>query len=281
MVDSGVYWKIVERNYGVYSKEEQQQIKNATITIVGVGGDGGIASYILARIGVGRIRLIDFDTVELSNLNRQCFALYSTVGEKKVKVGRKILTDINPALEIEAIDAKLNYDNAKELLANAEIILQCVDNLASRVLIHRVTNELGTTTLTQSGQPPYREIVTTFLYGRPSYEKVFNLPTIGKELTDIDKMGRSMSFEKARNSAKNGAKTEWVEDYLHGKAGWAITPERGYLSGLLLAHEAIRLIIGKKPLAVAPKAIVVDLSNPRNLIQIRNPPKGNWDYREY
>src|SRR3989344_1032185 len=84
MNNDKLYWEITQRSLGVYSREEQEKIRKGKVAIVGVGCDGGMDAYILARMGVGNLRLIDFDTNELSNMNRQPMATYSTRGIPKV-----------------------------------------------------------------------------------------------------------------------------------------------------------------------------------------------------
>ena len=88
------YDEITQRNFGVYSKEDQKKLRSARITIVGVGCDGGMDAYILARMGIGHIKLIDFDVNETSNMNRQPMATYTTIGIPKVYAAKAIIKDL-------------------------------------------------------------------------------------------------------------------------------------------------------------------------------------------
>ena len=84
----------------LYGKEAQAKIESASVAICGVGAVGSFALEALARIGIGRFYLYDFDTVEPSNINRQILALTSTLGKKKVEVAADRIFDINPKAEV-------------------------------------------------------------------------------------------------------------------------------------------------------------------------------------
>src|SRR3989338_1655126 len=121
METKDLYWQIAGRSFGVYSRREQDKIRRAKIVIVGVGCDGGMDAYILARMGVGKLKLVDFDTNEMSNMNRQPAATFSTLGIPKVYAAKMILRDLNPTVDIEATDRKLTEENAEELLLGYDI----------------------------------------------------------------------------------------------------------------------------------------------------------------
>ena len=79
-----------------------ENLAQATVAVFGVGGVGGFAAEALARSGVGKLELIDHDTVSVSNMNRQIVALHSTVGKYKVDVMKDRILDINPEIEVVA-----------------------------------------------------------------------------------------------------------------------------------------------------------------------------------
>ena len=277
------YEDVVTRNFGVYSHEDQRKIQSARIAIVGVGCDGGMAAEILARIGVGNITLIDPDVNEISNLNRQPFAKISTLGEKKVLSGKRILKDINPFVKISTFDQKLVSNNGKKYVENHDILLQCVDDMLSRIVIHRIGYELGIPVVTMTGQPPFKAFVSTFMPGGIEFEEVFRFPSNGQELTGhIAELIRAMKIERAKNAVAAGASGGWFEAYQSKNAGWGITPERSYITATLQSHEALLCLTGKRLLAPAPNAILIDLLNVPNIVTISAPPDGkHWDYRKF
>jgi len=114
----------------------QQRLKAATVAIVGAGGLGAPASLYLAAAGVGRLVLIDPDVVALSNLQRQ--VLYSTEDEGRSKVDQaaRRLTALNPHVEVVASAVTLDAENAGELLAGADLVLDGTDDFATRFAVN-------------------------------------------------------------------------------------------------------------------------------------------------
>ncbi len=115
----------------------QLNLKNATVFVAGAGGLGSPASIYLAVAGVGKIRICDFDQIELSNLNRQILHQDRSVGEKKVASAAATLRGLNPDIEIEAIEQKIEADNVDDLVGDSAIIVDCMDNFPTRYLLNR------------------------------------------------------------------------------------------------------------------------------------------------
>lgn len=292
MTDEELYQQIAHRSFGVYTKEEQEKIRKARIAIVGVGCDGGMDAYILARIGIGELRLVDFDINEISNMNRQPMATFSTIEIPKVYAAKMILKDINPTVKVDAVNAKLTENNAAQLLQGYDVLLQGMDSMAGRIIFHRAAKELGTPTITMTGQLPFRCFVSTIMPDGPTYEELFGINfAVGKKFGEhpgLERAVEDLRYERAEYAAKRGSSPGWLEQFKAGKVGWGITPERAYLTSIHQCHEAISLITGRKPNAVAPKAYVSDLNGleefgyPESLAAILNPPNGrNWDYRMF
>ena len=107
---------------GVYSKT-----KRAKIGIAGAGGLGSNIAISLARLGIGNIKIVDFDVVEPSNLNRQQYYI-KDIGEFKVNALKRNLEEINPFINVQAIIKKLDKDNIAEIFAEEDIIIEAFDN---------------------------------------------------------------------------------------------------------------------------------------------------------
>jgi molybdopterin/thiamine biosynthesis adenylyltransferase len=283
------YEMIVQRNYGVMSRQQQDRVRNARVAIVGVGCDGGLAAAILVRMGIGHLTLVDFDTVEASNLNRQPLFGVSDIGRKKVIAASDVLRDYNPRVNIRYVDTRVTEDS-NDTLGGHDVVLQCVDNYLARVAVHRVGMALGIPVVSMTGQPPYRAHVSTFMARGPAYEEVFSLPSLGKPLTEkMRKELDRLKWDRARHADQHGATPGWASAFIHRRkgwggrpVGWGITPERAYITATVQAHEAVRLVTGRRVLAPAPKAIVIDLSHPPRLVTIESPADGkHWDYRKY
>lgn len=273
------YSEMVKRNIGVYSWEEQERLRKAKVVICGLGGVGGYEAILCARMGVGHVTCVDKDTFEISNINRQMLASTTVLGHPKADVAKKTLKEINPFMGVNVIYAAVDEDNVVELLKGNDIVMEAVDDMPTRVIIHRTARELGIPSIGMSGSPPTRGFVSTFLPTGVPYETALNLPGMGKKLTDMELRQQIADIKKKRawHSVELGAPAQWAQDYCDGKNGWIITPVRAHLLSLFSFHEAVQVLTGREPLARAPKGILIDLSsNPP--ITVSEPPAGGWDY---
>lgn len=118
------------RNLGWVSVEEQEMLRQKTISIAGLGGVGGAHLLTLTRLGVGRFRIADFDRFELVNFNRQAGALMSTLDEPKAQVLARMARDINPELEIEIFDRGVEARNLERFLVGADVYVDGLDFFA-------------------------------------------------------------------------------------------------------------------------------------------------------
>lgn len=125
-----------ERTIKLIGEDNLNKLKKANVLIVGLGGVGGICAEALVRSGIGKITIIDYDTIEESNLNRQIITNIKTVGQKKVKVALERLQNINPKLEIKALDIFLNEENINNL-AQYDFIIDACDTVTTKVLLIR------------------------------------------------------------------------------------------------------------------------------------------------
>jgi tRNA A37 threonylcarbamoyladenosine dehydratase len=94
------YEQLFERNYGVFSPEEQERIRKAKVVIIGTGGIGGVVATTLARSGVGHFVLYEHDVYQPSNMNRQITCFVDTLGDNKAESVRDSLLKINPEAEV-------------------------------------------------------------------------------------------------------------------------------------------------------------------------------------
>ncbi|QTH70568.1 HesA/MoeB/ThiF family protein [Pseudoalteromonas xiamenensis] len=115
----------------------QLQLKSAHVVVVGCGGLGSPALLYLAASGIGRLTLIDDDTVELSNLQRQILFKVSHLGQQKAKAAQKVLANLNNDIVLQAHVAKVSSDTIASCLSGADCVLDCSDNFSTRYLINR------------------------------------------------------------------------------------------------------------------------------------------------
>jgi adenylyltransferase/sulfurtransferase len=116
----------------------QEKLKAAKALIVGLGGLGCAAAPYLASAGVGQLTLLDFDTVSLSNLQRQILHRDSAIGQAKVDSARQQLSQINPHIRLDAINQQLDDAQLAELIGQQDVVLDCSDNVATREQLNRL-----------------------------------------------------------------------------------------------------------------------------------------------
>ncbi|MDK2892332.1 HesA/MoeB/ThiF family protein [Methanohalophilus sp.] len=133
--------KLYSRQIMMIGEEGQERLKKSRAVVAGCGGLGSPIINYLAVAGVGHIRIIDMDSVELSNLNRQILHWHYDMGKKKVCSAGEKLKDINPFITIETIGDRITDDNAKELLGDADVIIDALDNYDTRFLLNRIAVE--------------------------------------------------------------------------------------------------------------------------------------------
>ena len=115
----------------------QERLKNAKVFIAGAGGLGSQISIYLAAAGIGRIRLVDCDTVDASNLNRQVLHWEKDVGRKKVESACEKLKDLNPHISIEPVCDVITASNVSKLIEGFDAVVDAMDNLETRFLLNK------------------------------------------------------------------------------------------------------------------------------------------------
>jgi len=121
--------------------EGQEKIKGAKVLIAGVGGLGSPVAINLAAAGVGVIRLVDHDRVDLSNLNRQTLHWNKDIGRKKVDSALEKLRELNPDIKIEAIEKTIDESTVSQIVDDSDLIVDAMDNLATRYLLNKCAIE--------------------------------------------------------------------------------------------------------------------------------------------
>jgi len=121
--------------------EGQEKLKRSRVVIAGAGGLGSPIAIYLTAAGVGMIRLIDHDRVSLSNLNRQILHREEDIGKKKVQSAATKLRNLNPGVNIEAIDETITEANVSRLMDGCDAIVDAMDNLPTRYILNRCAIE--------------------------------------------------------------------------------------------------------------------------------------------
>ncbi len=116
--------------------EGQKKLKAARVLCIGTGGLGSPVSMYLAAAGVGTLGLVDFDVVDVTNLQRQIVHGQSNIGQRKVESAKQTLQEINPHIEIKTFDMRLTSENAFELFRDFDVVVDGTDNFATRYLVN-------------------------------------------------------------------------------------------------------------------------------------------------
>lgn len=121
---------LLKRNVKGISKK----LKKTRVCILGLGGLGSNVAILLARSGIGFLKLVDFDTIEASNLNRQQYRV-SHIGMKKTEAMKSIIREINPFVEVDILDIKVDRENIYSTVGDIEIVVEAIDRAETKAMI--------------------------------------------------------------------------------------------------------------------------------------------------
>ncbi len=162
----------------------QEKLKSARVFMAGIGGLGSVSAMYLAAAGIGHIKIIDKDRVDISNLNRQIIHWTDDIGKEKTKSGIEKLRRLNPNCNIEAINVELNDTNASEIIDGSSLIIDATDNLETRRILNRVSLDKSIPYI-YGGVDGFNGMVTTFIpYETPCFDCIFH-----KDLKKVGTVG--------------------------------------------------------------------------------------------
>lgn len=180
------YEQAFSRNIGWVTAQEQATLRTKCVAIAGGGGVGSEHALTMARLGIGKFRIADFDSYDVANFNRQAGAFMSTLGQPKCEVVARMIRDINPEAEVEVFPHGVNADNLRAFLSGVDFYLDSLDFFAfeARQLTFALCAEMGipATTAAPLGMGT---AWLTFLPGQMTFEQYFqwgDLPETEKAL---------------------------------------------------------------------------------------------------
>ena len=231
------YWEIASRQMSIVTRSEQERFKDAKITVIGCGGIGGETIEMLARMGIGELVLVDKDAFDLSNLNRQTMASIADLGLDKEAVAAEKVRLINPYVKVTTYNEHVDQSNIDKVIGDSDIVIDALDNVLTRVIVSRKAKEKGIPYTHGAIHGTLGQITVFLPNSDKTYEEMFNLPSLGKELDD-----------ETVAALKNV--TSGVPPVI------GPTPN---LIGCLEAMEAYKIITGVGKVTVAPKILTFDL----------------------
>lgn len=136
----------------IIGDEGIEKLRKSNVIIFGVGGVGSFAAEAIARAGVGNMTIVDFDDVDITNINRQLPALHSTVGKYKVEVMKERILDINPDINIKAIRDVYNKDTSGKILTeNYDYVVDAIDMVTSKIHLIETCKSKGLEIISSMG----------------------------------------------------------------------------------------------------------------------------------
>ena len=236
------------RNLGILTPAEQEKIFNSRIAIPGLGGVGGQHLITLARTGIGKFTLADFDTFEVKNFNRQYGARMSSLDRPKLDVMVEDALDINPFLDIRRFPQGVSPENIDEFLEGADLVADGMDffNIDIRRLIFNRAREKKIPVIT-AGPLGFSTALLVFMPDQGmGFDEYFN---ISDDLEQTEKLIRF--FVGLAPKATQAAYIDPASITMSGEQGPSAGAGCLICSGVLTA-EAVRILLGKKGIKPAP-----------------------------
>ena len=227
-----------QRTEILIGKDNLNKLKNQTIAIFGIGGVGSYVTEALARVGVGKLILIDNDNIDITNLNRQIHATHENIGKPKVEEMKKRVQLINPLAKVEAIQEFVTESNINEILnKNIDYIIDAIDTVKSKLEIIKLAKEKNIPIISSMGtanklEPTKLEVTDIYKTKICPLAKI-----IRKELRKLEiqnlKIVYSTEEPKPVDINSDGTKTLGSISFVPSTAG------------LIIAGEVVRDIINK------------------------------------
>ena len=182
-----------QRNHEAISREEQLILAKKRVLVAGCGGLGGYVIENLGRVGVGHLRLVDSDLFEESNLNRQLLSSHMNLGRPKVLAAKQRMQAVNPNIDVEDFQTRINSENAQQLMQGCELVVDCLDNIPSRKVLQAAC-EKADLPLIHGAVAGWRGQVCVVLPGEKLLDKLY--PSQEMERGEEAKQG-TLSFTAA------------------------------------------------------------------------------------
>lgn len=224
---------IYSRTETLIGMDKVAMLKNARVAVFGVGGVGSFAIEALARAGIGALAIVDSDSVNITNINRQLIALHSTIGRKKVDIMAERLLDINPDIIVHTFPINYNKETMVTIdLSKYDYIIDAIDTVTSKLILIEEAKRLRVPIICSMGS------------GNKLNPQLFQIVDIKN--TSVCPLARVMRLELKRRNIEN-VKVLYSKEIPIVKeripASISFVPS---VAGLLIAAEVVKDIIGEK-----------------------------------
>jgi molybdopterin/thiamine biosynthesis adenylyltransferase len=217
------------RNFASFSLDDQIRLLKSQAVVIGLGGLGGTVVEILARAGVGALTLVDGDTFEDHNLNRQLLSTQGVLGLSKAKAARERIRNINASVDVTLYELRITPENISHIIADCQVVVDCLDNIPTRMLLQKASGQAGIPMVSAAVAGTTAHVTTVF----PEDESLSLVYGPSDELkTD-----------------------KGVETTL------GCTPQAVFLTASIESAEALKVLQGKFEQVLRKKLLVIDLQD--------------------
>ena len=242
------------RNIGLLSVDQQRQLLESRVAVVGAGGVGGLHILTLARLGVGAFHIADPDIFEAVNVSRQFGASQKTTGRNKAEVLAEMVRDINPYAEVVVFSEGIDQDNADSFLDNCQVLVDGIDFFAfdiRRMLFHRARQKgLYTITCAPIG---FGSTLQVFSPDGMDFDGYFGTSDKFSHLKNLAAFAAGIAPNPYHITYMDMDKVD-----INKQKGPAVAPACT-LAASLLATEVVKIITGAQKVLAVPHYIQIDM----------------------
>ncbi len=229
-----------DRTMLLIGEEGIARLKDTFAVVCGVGAVGGYALEGLVRAGIGRIRVVDADVFNDSNLNRQILATVDTIGRKKAEVAAERARSINPDIDIETMCEFVSADSADRILSgDPDLVIDAIDTVEHKCALLRAVSERGIRTFSSMGAALHFETQSIHVATLKKTKVCPLAASVRSRLRDVDTSDITCVYSEERLEIRPDERDE------HGKSILGSLPTVPAVFGMTLANEAIRYILEK------------------------------------
>lgn len=231
-------------------KEKLKKLRESSVTVIGLGAVGSYATEALARAGVGHLRLVDFDKIKPSNLNRHIYALHSTIGMSKVELAKSRIRDINLSCKVESLELFAARETMDVILDNdPDLVIDAIDSLNPKAQALKACYDKGVPVISSMGAATR---VDPFSIKMADLLDTNCCPLAKRLRIKLKKEGigrgiRCVYSDELRNLEAVDVKNAFSEDdYNRGRKRSKLgsLPTITGIFGLIVAHKAIETLCG-------------------------------------
>lgn len=240
--------EIFSRNSLYWGEENQNILKSKHVAVFGLGGVGGFCAESLARAGIGEMTIIDFDTVSVSNINRQIVALHSTVGKRKTELFEERLKDINPNIKLNVI----NDFYTNEDFENIDFAADAIDTMRSKISLLETCINRGIPVISSMGAGNRIDPSKLYISDISEIENK-NAPFVSNIIYQLKKRGiekgitvvasREKPFVREKITETEKVTTKNAEEIEFTKITPASTPFVASCAGIFMAYYIVSKFI--------------------------------------